>query len=246
MILTLPSGPAESLSPIVPGIDWTAHFQKDSVFLKNLNRLVPLERQDGWDHGWSEGKNQLLLWLVSKCGTRERNEIFQELESYLPSDRVHKYGDCSEQKDPCHGKLRLDETCLEKFTKRYKFYAAFENARCEGYITEKFWKSLRLGMVPVCWGGRSRKDYERIAPGSSFIHVDDFASTKELAQYLLKVDKDPELYNSYFEWRKTSWVNTEEEEQNLQACQLCMEVEKPKNQQQPSVGADWSKRFFAC
>lgn len=27
---TLPSGPAESLSPIVPGIDWTAHFQKDS------------------------------------------------------------------------------------------------------------------------------------------------------------------------------------------------------------------------
>ena len=37
------------------------------------------------------------------------------------------------------------------------------------------------------------KDYERMAPGSSFIHVDDFASIKELAQYLLKVDKDPHL-----------------------------------------------------
>ena len=262
----LPRAPPEFISPIGPGIDWTASFQKDSdwaisfwtffgkmvckflyvfvmsivskvedspsstpsttpndtqvnpelailvlvlqwvveklaekntvrkgVFLKHLSRFLPAERQDGWDHSWNEGKDRLLLWLVSKCGTTERNLIFQELESYLPSDRVHKYGGCSELKDPCQGDLKLNETCLEKFTKRYKFYAAFENTRCEDYITEKFWKSLRLGMVPVCWGGRSRKDYERIAPGSSFIHVDDFASIKELAQYLLKVDKDPHL-----------------------------------------------------
>jgi len=242
----LPRAPPEFISPIGPGIDWTASFQKDSVFLKHLSRFLPAERQDGWDHSWNEGKDRLLLWLVSKCGTTERNLIFQELESYLPSDRVHKYGGCSELKDPCQGDLKLNETCLEKFTKRYKFYAAFENTRCEDYITEKFWKSLRLGMVPVCWGGRSRKDYERIAPGSSFIHVDDFASIKELAQYLLKVDKDPELYNSYFEWRKTSWVNTAEEESNRSACELCMEMLKPKTQQQPSVGPHWSKRFFAC
>ena len=55
-----------------------------------------------------------------------------------------------------------------------------------------------------------------------------------------------ELYNSYFEWRKTSWVNTAQDEQNRSACQLCMEMLKPKSQQQPSVGPDWSKRFFAC
>ena len=154
---------------------------------------MPLERQDGWNHSWNEGKDRLLLWLVSNCWAKKRNQIFHELQYYLPSDRVHKYGDCSRLKDPCRGVLRSNETCLENFTRRYKFYAAFENSRCQGYITEKFWKSLRLGLVPVCWGGSSRKDYERIAPGSSFIHLDDFASIKELAQYLLKVDKDPHL-----------------------------------------------------
>merc|ERR1711997_866023 len=45
--------------------------------------------------------------------------------------------------------------------------------------------------------------------GKSYIHVDQFAGPKELGEYLLKLDKDDELYNEYFQWKGTGeFINT--------------------------------------
>lgn len=49
--------------------------------------------------------------------------------------------------------------------------------------------------------GAAPEDYRRAAPPHSFIHVDDFESPKDLADYLLKLDKDDKLYNEYFAWK---------------------------------------------
>lgn len=54
--------------------------------------------------------------------------------------------------------------------------------------------------------GTSRRDYELLAPKKSFIHVDDFNSPKDLAEYLYKLDGDDELYNEYFKWKSTERV----------------------------------------
>lgn len=88
----------------------------------------------------------------------------------------------------------------------YKFYLAFENSNCVDYITEKlFENALQYHVLPIVMGAR-REDYERYAPKNSYIHVEEFASPKELAKYLHKLDQDDELYNSYFEWYGTGYV----------------------------------------
>lgn len=46
----------------------------------------------------------------------------------------------------------------------------------------------------------STEDYARAAPPHSYIHVDEFPSAKELADYLHKLDQNDDLYNEYFQW----------------------------------------------
>ncbi|CAE7603799.1 FUT6 [Symbiodinium natans] len=124
-------------------------------------------------------------------------------------------------------------SCMQKLVSPYKFYAAFENSRCRGYITEKFRTGFSYGMVPVAFGGMSRSDYELIAPPDSFVHVDDFGSLKELAKFLLELDKDDKKYNAYFAWKSRLQVEDRMITGTRAYCDLCQELQKPKAQQKP-------------
>lgn len=57
--------------------------------------------------------------------------------------------------------------------------------------------------------GARPEDYESSAPFNSYIHVDEFGSPAELAEYLKLLDTNDELYNSYFKWKGTGeFINT--------------------------------------
>lgn len=115
--------------------------------------------------------------------------------------QVDIYGKCGALK--CQ---RNSKDCLNALHKDYKFYLAFENANCKDYITEKFFvNALGRNILPIVMGA-PRKDYERFGPERSFIHVEDFRSPKELAEYLHVLDHNDDLYNSYFKWRGTGEV----------------------------------------
>ena len=87
--------------------------------------------------------------------------------------------------------------------KQYKFYLAFENSNCRDYISFKIWmQGYGNGAVPIVLGAY-KEDYLKQVPPGSFIQADDFESPKELAEYLLKLDKDDAAYLKYHEWRKT-------------------------------------------
>ena len=58
--------------------------------------------------------------------------------------------------------------------------------------------STRHAVLPIVMGARP-EDYERVAPYNSFIHVEQFKGPKELAEYLLELDKDDNEYNQYFQ-----------------------------------------------
>ena len=57
--------------------------------------------------------------------------------------------------------------------------------------------------------GARKLDYENSMPVKSFINVEDFTSAKDLADYLHVIDKDANLYNSFFKWKGTAeTINT--------------------------------------
>ena len=89
--------------------------------------------------------------------------------------------------------------------KKYKFYLAFENSICIDYVTEKLWKVLPYDVIPVVLGGAN---YTKYLPKKSYIDVNDFQSPEELGKYLLKLDKNDDLYNEYFKWKSGNcWQN---------------------------------------
>lgn len=76
------------------------------------------------------------------------------------------------------GEVRAKSETLSK----YKFNICYENAReIPGWITEKIFDSFFAGCVPVYWGWEEIDKF--IDPGC-FIKRTDFASNKELYEYL--------------------------------------------------------------
>jgi glycoprotein 3-alpha-L-fucosyltransferase len=84
----------------------------------------------------------------------------------------------------------------------YFFYLSFESQTCKDYISEKLFWRITHDVVPVVMGA-PRQDYERRAPPNSFIHVDDFASPRDLADFLRDLAADADRYNGYFRWKGT-------------------------------------------
>ena len=83
--------------------------------------------------------------------------------------------------------------------RKYKFYLSFENSVCTDYITEKTFKILKLdSVVPVYGGG----NYSRVTPPKSVINVKDFASPKDLADYLRYLDSHDDAFLEYLQWKR--------------------------------------------
>ena len=128
--------------------------------------------------------------MVSNCDTSGLRENYvRELSKYVDID---VYGDCGNME--CTSDKKCDEALL-----KYKFYLAFENSLCGEYMTEKLWRSLDLGLVPVVYGGLEA--YQSALSANSYIDLADFATPKSLADYLLMLDNNTTLYRGYFLWK---------------------------------------------
>jgi len=158
---------------------------------------------------------KLVSWLVSKCRTvSQRMEFVSRLGKHIPVDQ---FGLCSGS--------YCDEACFNNVWTNYKFYLAFENSHCEDYITEKFWRALEEGVVPVVLGSGN---YEKVAPPHSYIHTKDFRSPAELAAYLLMLDQNATEYAKYHWWRDHYTVHHHVQTNFAQAmCKLCEKIQSP-------------------
>ncbi|XP_059575611.1 4-galactosyl-N-acetylglucosaminide 3-alpha-L-fucosyltransferase FUT6-like [Alligator mississippiensis] len=168
----------------------TMSYRKDSDIFSPYGSLELLRQP----HNFTiPAKTKLVAWVVSNWNPGSRRvQYYTELKKYI---HVDVYG---RQHKP------LSQEQFLPTLSQYKFYLAFENSLHEDYITEKLWKNaLTSGTVPVVCGP-PRQNYERFLPPDSFIHIDDFPSALELAQYLEQLDKDPVRYERYFQWR--TWL----------------------------------------
>lgn len=82
--------------------------------------------------------------LISDCSDNiKRIDYIKELQKYVDVDLFGK----------CSGIMCPDErNCREWLAQNYKFFLAFENSVCDGYITEKFFGTLRYDILPVVLG----------------------------------------------------------------------------------------------
>ncbi|CAF1008308.1 unnamed protein product [Didymodactylos carnosus] len=95
-----------------------------------------------------------VIYLQSDCNTPSDRDIYiEQLMKYI---KIDSYGSCLHNRDlPDH--LRdpiqaMEATEILKLVGKYKFALAFENAICTDYITEKFWRPLKTGTIPVVFG----------------------------------------------------------------------------------------------
>jgi glycoprotein 3-alpha-L-fucosyltransferase len=173
------------------------------------------------------------LWFVSNCGSTLRLQYALKL-SKLFNVKIH--GSCDtyfqnkqnflykiwnfffdkEYSCPRESKCEMD------YLANNKFYLAFESTNCSDYITEKFWRTLSYGLIPIVFQP-SRQSYERVAPPNSFIHAQDFNfNAKLLAQYLVNVSSDFDLYFKHVEWRfKYDALYKINDLEGIRMCELC-------------------------
>lgn len=142
--------------------------------------------------GLIAGKKKFAAWFVSHCETLSNREgLTRSLQKYV---NVDVFGACGTLKCP-HNSSKCDRM----IDTDYKFYLAFENSLCLDYVTEKFYNALSRQVVSVVFGGA---DYTKIAPPHSYIDAEKFKTVKELADYLIYLDKHPKEYARYFWWRQ--------------------------------------------
>ncbi|XP_068195237.1 4-galactosyl-N-acetylglucosaminide 3-alpha-L-fucosyltransferase 9-like [Antennarius striatus] len=179
-------------TPRIPTIEnlfnLTVSYRQDSTI------PVPygfIEAADGKEEFVLPRKNKLVCWIVSNWKEElVRVKYFNELQKHI---KVDTYGSAFGKYVPGVEYWSIITSC--------KFYLSFENSIHRDYITEKFYNPLSVGTVPVVLGP-PRHNYENVIQGDAFIHVDDFSSPKELADHLLLLDKNEEMYLRFFEWKR--------------------------------------------
>jgi len=216
-------------------INWTMTYQRHSDVVWDYGKFLPGPSADDDDVDEptleSIKSKRLVAAMISNCESRSgRQELIREIEKYIPVDYYGKCGNLT---------CGRDRDCYQDLGQKYKFWLSFENSVCDDYVTEKFFRPMYYGLVPVVYGG---VNYSAIAPNKSFIDVRDFKRVKDLTDYLLHLDQNPNEYLEYFHWRKHFHVPKSSLASNF--CNLCTKLHSTDKSTRKSYRSirDWLRR----
>ncbi|CAF1168765.1 unnamed protein product [Rotaria magnacalcarata] len=214
--------------------NWTMSYRLDSevsvatygvthVRNESINQIVFAK----WiDENYKNRHNEA-VWFVSNCNSQKRLHFYGQLKQHFP---ISAFGKCiNNQTNDSHKCVRGSQCELEKLSTS-KFYLAFESTTLRrDYITEKFWRSLSLGAIPIVLGPK-RQSYERIAPPNSFIYAQDYSDFITLAKHLNDVATNRQKYEKYHAWKinyETRYLSRDVEP--IRFCELCYRLNKNKD-----------------
>jgi glycoprotein 3-alpha-L-fucosyltransferase len=213
--------------------NWTISYKSNSevslgtygLFSKRKSRWSDEEYTD-WVNTQFSHRSNGALWFVSNCDARKRLEYYHSLRRE-PNTTVEGYGRCVDHY-PMHF-CTASSQCERDYMSEFKFYLSFESATCRDYITEKFFKSLYHGLIPIVYGPE-RNDYNRLVPADSYIHINDFGNNmNKLANYLQTIHMNLTLYSMYHQWRKKYEVFIDGRAiERVRLCELCERLSKTR------------------
>ncbi|XP_028320751.1 alpha-(1,3)-fucosyltransferase 4-like [Gouania willdenowi] len=198
----------------------TLSYRVDSDIYAPYGHLIPVVNGSGsLDQTTSLRRpSRLLAWVVSHwSASHARVSFYNELKRYV---NIDVYGRAGKP-------LKKGSEAVRELLRDYMFYLAMDNSQHTDYITEKLWNAVRAGAIPVVLGP-SRQNYEHFLPPEAFIHVDDFPTVEELAQYLNKVMQNPDLMKHHLSWRQNYSVH--QLTTNEKFCQACEVVRRTRGQ----------------
>lgn len=188
----------------------TITYRRDSDVYAPYGELQAKEDDEQPVEDVPSNKTFFACWVVSHYNKRHaRLKVYDELKKYIP---IQVYGRWVGNQLPMKELISTIQKC--------NFYLAFENANYKDYITEKLWRNAFISrVIPVVFGA-PLEDYKAVAPPHSFIHVDEFATLKALADYLKELAVDKKRYNEYFTWRR-NWKIISYPDLRNGLCKVC-------------------------
>jgi len=133
------------------------------------------------------------------CNFTYRNPVKSRIEFFLALNqvkKVHSTGPLFNNQGFC-----LQDKTLELQT--YRFTIAWENTQLPGYVTEKLLQPLAAGSIPIyCGGSEAIRDFNPKA----FINRDDFASNKDMIEWIMHVNINEKLQEGY--WSEPVWTTS--------------------------------------
>ncbi|XP_019639516.1 PREDICTED: alpha-(1,3)-fucosyltransferase 11-like [Branchiostoma belcheri] len=202
-----------SHQPMLQLFNHTGTFRRESDYPLTLQHLPSLSYLTSRDPVPLHEKNRLkdtaglasVAYIQSHCGVAsDRDSYVQELMKYIKVDSLGKCLHNKELPEELQNTLTMEEDGFFSIIANYKFHIAFENGICRDYMTEKLFRPLHLGVVPIYWGSEAAKDW--MPNDHSIILKDDFASPKELAEYITFLDQNDEEYEKFLEYRQPGGI----------------------------------------
>ncbi|MBN3308117.1 FUT10 fucosyltransferase, partial [Amia calva] len=181
----------------------TTQYLPDLDALTSRDFVVPLSQKNSLRATLAP-----VVYVQSDCDPpSDRDSYVRELMRHIAVD---SYGECLHNRDlPAHLKdpTSMEEHGFYRILARYKFILAFENAVCEDYITEKLWRPLKLGVVPVYYGSPTVGRW--LPSDRSAIVVNPDEPPVKLARYLKRLDQNDREYEAYLEWKRRGVISNQ-------------------------------------
>ncbi|KAK6194607.1 hypothetical protein SNE40_000212 [Patella caerulea] len=168
-------------------INWTMSYRLDSDIVYPYGLITKRNLPSNKNYtDIIKRKTKVAAWMTSHCRTSgKREQYVREIRKYLSVDI---WGQCG-KKCP----RSSESKCRKVITNDYKFYLSFENAICDDYVTEKFFRQFNEDLITVVRGG---KTYSQIAPKGVYVDTANFKSPKHLARYLNQLNQNDTLYEA--------------------------------------------------
>lgn len=210
--------PGECIEPDLNLFDYAVVFDKDLKYSDRVYRMPTAVRFkfEGvndikkCDALLEYNKRKFCNFIYSNANAHpKRDEIFYLLGNYK---KVDSWG----------GHLNNTQTKATRFAENweeisvrlksgYRFSIAAENAQYDGYTSEKILTSFRAHSVPIYWGNPSIE--EEFNP-KAFINVNKYEKLEELLDYVIEIDRSPELFAEFVSqpWRTKEQLERQKEE----------------------------------
>ena len=162
---------------------------------------------------------QRAIFMQFACNTPTHREEY--VRSLMPLVPVDAPGPCLRNRED-----NRSTTDPQGLTAEYMFSLVLENAHIDSYVTDKLFRALQAGTIPVYRGAADVAKY--LPHAAAVINVRDFKTEGDLATYLHEVSHSEELWRKHVAWRSRaghideSFVRLSRTQYMHTQCRVCM------------------------